>query len=79
MTFEPKKPGTDTSAASVSAKLQQAVDSVYETRANQPLDQVRPALRKALRDVGVTLHEETLDTIAGHIAAGTRVDTTPPD
>ena len=77
MTFEPNKPGVGELAAAVAAKLQKAVDSVYEAHANEPLDQVRPALRKALRQVEVNLPEETIDTIAGHIAAGTRVDTTP--
>ena len=77
MTVEPNKPGMDESAAQVSAKLQKAVDTVYDEHANEPLDQVRPALRKALKGIGVNLPEETIDTISGHIAAGTRVDTTP--
>lgn len=76
MTSKPSKPGTDEPAARVSASVQKAVDSVYDAHANEHLEHVRPALRKALRDVGVNLNEETIDTIAGHIAAGRRVDTT---
>ncbi len=77
MTVKPSQPGTDELAAQVSASVQKAVDSVFDAHANEHLEQVRPVLRKALKDVGVTLSEETIDTIAGHIAAGTRVDTTP--
>ena len=76
MTSKPSKPGTDEPAARASASVQKAVDSVYDAHANEHLEHVRPALRKALRDVGVNLPEDTIDTIAGHIAAGKRVDTT---
>jgi hypothetical protein len=78
MPLQPNKPGLDEPAATLSATLQKAVDAVYNFRANEPLDQVRPALRTALKDIGMTVHGATLDTIAGHSAAGTRVDTTPP-
>ena len=76
MANEPQ-PQADTPYQEVSEELAQLADHVFETHAEQPVDQVRSALEQQARDRGVELNDEMLERLSTEISNGNRVEIGP--
>jgi hypothetical protein len=70
-------PLTGGSQEQATVRLQEVVDHVYETHAEHREEQVRAALERQVRELGMELGDELLERAATEIAAGNRVDVGP--
>jgi hypothetical protein len=61
----------------VSQELAELADHVFETHAEQPVEQVRAALEQQAREHGIELNDEMLERLATEISNGNRVDIGP--
>jgi ThiS family len=61
----------------VSQELAELADHVFETHAEQPVEQVRAALEQQAREHGIELNDEMLERLSTEISNGNRVDIGP--
>ena len=73
MDFNPSRPGMDELARQVALCVQEAVDSVYDSHANRPPDEVQAELDKRYAAIGVSLTEDAPGSRALAISEGRRI------
>jgi hypothetical protein len=61
----------------VSQELADLADRVFETHAEQPVDQVRAALELQAREHRVELNDEMLERLSTEVSHGNRVEIGP--
>jgi ThiS family len=61
----------------VSQELADLADRVFETHAEQPVEQVRAALEQQAREHGVELNDEMLERLSTEVSQGNRVEIGP--
>ena len=76
MANEPQRQA-ETPYQEVSQELAELADHVFETHAEQPVDQVRSALEQQARERGVELNDELLERLSTEISSGNRVEIGP--
>ena len=75
----PNEPQTETDLRyqQVSQDLAELADTVFETHAQRPAEQVRAALERQARERGVELGDEMLERLSTEIASGNRAEIGP--
>jgi hypothetical protein len=75
----PNEPQTETDPPhqDVTQELAELADSVFETHAERPAEQVRAALEQQAREHGVELGDEMLERLSTEIASGNRAEIGP--
>jgi hypothetical protein len=76
MANEPQRQ-SETPYQEVSHELAELADHVFETHAEQPVDQVRAALEQQARERGIELNDEMLERLSTEISNGNRVEIGP--
>ncbi|MDQ4085812.1 MAG: hypothetical protein M3165_08350 [Actinomycetota bacterium] len=76
MANEPQRQ-TDRPYQEVSQDLAELADHVFETHAEQPVDQVRSALEQQARERDLELNDEMLERLSTEISNGNRVEIGP--